>query len=109
MTFPLRHTLTHTPYTGDTEDALGNTVPGYGTSVQRKAFAIQPHTVEQGSTTLTQTQVADLDVFMPETAVSLKDRFEIGGDSFEVVGVQDWTKGFHGWEPGIVVELQKVT
>ena len=110
MTFPLRHTVTHIPYSGDAEDSIGNTIPGdYGDPVQLGVYAVSPHTVEQGSTTITQTQVADLDVFMPKTTVSLKDQFTVDGDTYEVVGVQDWTKGFHGWEPGIVVELQRVT
>lgn len=109
MTFPLRHTVTHIPYTGTTEDGLGNTVPAFGDGVSVGVYAISPHTVEQGSTTITQTEVADLDVFMPETTVNLKDQFQIDSDTFEVVGVQDWTKGFHGWQPGIVVELQKVS
>lgn len=110
MTFPIPHTVTHIPYGGDAEDGLGNTIPGeYGEPVELAVYSIAPHLVEQGSSTLTETAVADVDVAMPKTAVNLKDQFQIDSDTYEVVGVQDWTKGFHGWEPGIVVELQRVT
>lgn len=109
MTFPTPYTVSRHPYTGDTEDALGNTIPTFGTPVSVEVYTIAPHTVEQGSTTLTETQHVDLDLYAPKTAVSVKDRFTVNGDSFEVVGVQDWTQGFHGWKPGIVIELQKVT
>ena len=108
MTFPLAHTLTREPYTGATQSGLGNTVPTFGAPVSVRVYAVAPHTVEQGSTSLTETQVADLDVFAPKMAVSLKDRFTIDSDRYEVVGVQDWTKGFQGWEPGIVIELRRV-
>lgn len=109
MSFPLAHTLTRKPYTGDTEDSLGNTVPGFGASEEVRVYAISPHTVEQGTTTVTETQIADLDVFAPKIAVSLKDQFVVDSDDYEVVGVQDWTMGFHGWKPGIVIELRRVS
>ena len=109
MTFPIAHTLTRKPYTGDTTSSLGNTVPGFGTDEAVGVYAISPHTVEQGSTTVTETQIADLDVFAPKMAVSLRDRFVVDSEDYEVVGVQDWTKGFHQWEPGIVIELRRVT
>lgn len=108
MTFPLAFTVTRKPYTGDTESSLGNTVPGFGAAEELEVYAISPHTVEQGTTTLTETQIADLDVFAPKTPVSLKDQFTIDGDDYEVVGVQDWTMGFHGWKPGIVIEMRRV-
>lgn len=88
---------------------MGNTVPGFGEPVEVGVYAIAPHTVEVGSTTATETSTADVDVFMPKAAVSLKDQFTIDGAVYETVGVQDWTKGFHGWQPGIVVELRRVT
>lgn len=99
----------HTPATGTGEDALGNTVPVPGVPVERLVYSIGPHVVERGSATLTETQVADLDVSMPKAAVALTDTFTIDGDTFQVVGLRDMTRGFHGWQPGIVVELQKVS
>lgn len=109
MTFPIAHTVTRKPYQGDTCDGLGNTIPGgYDPAETVGVYAIAPHTAEFGSDTITETQVVDVDVFMPKSAVSLKDLFVIDGDDYETVAVRDWTKGFHGWEPGIVVELRRV-
>lgn len=108
--FPLAHSVTHIPYGGDAEDSLGNTIPGwYLDPVVRRVYAIAPHVVEEGSATSTEVEVAELDVFAPKFPVDLKDRFEIDGQGFEVVAVKDWTKGFHGWQPGIVIELKRWT
>ena len=104
-----RSPMTHTPYNGKTDDGLGNTVITYGDPVEVKVYTISPHVVEEGTATSTQTEVADLDVSMPKRAVNLKDRFSDDDGTYEVVGVRDRTKGFHGWQPGIIVELQKVT
>lgn len=107
MTFPIAHTLTRKPFTGEGQSGLGNTVPTFGTPESFSAYAVAPHTVEEGSTTVTETEVADLDVFAPKQTVSLKDRFSIETNDYEVIGIQDWTMGFHGWKPGIVVELRR--
>ncbi|AWH14410.1 head-tail adaptor [Mycobacterium phage TChen] len=110
MTFPTPYTVTRLPFTGEsTYDSTGEEIPVWGDPVELPVYSIAPHLIEQGSTTVTETQVADVDVAMPKALVELKDRFEFDGDTYEVVGVQDWTRGFHGWAPGIVVELRKVT
>lgn len=108
MTFPIRHSVTRLPYEGDGDDGFGNTESQFGPGVTVGVFAIAPHTFEEGSNTRTETEVADLDVFMPKATVSAKDRFVVSGDTYDVVAVKDWTQGFHGWEPGIVVELRRV-
>jgi len=107
--FPAQYTVTRVPYTGDTQDSLGNTIPGFGTPEVVSVYSIAPHTVEQGSATSTETSQVDVDVYMPKTSMNVKDRIVEDGQGYEVVGVQDWTKGFHGWKPGIVVELRRVT
>ena len=109
MDFPVVNDITRTPYLGETQDSLGNTTDSYGPPETIGRYTIAPHLVEQGSATSTETTVADVDVAMPKTTVNLKDQFIIDGDDYEVVGIQDWTKGFHGWTPGIVVELRRVT
>lgn len=106
--FPTPLSVGHKVATKST-DLLGNTTIIYGSPSSLPAYSISPHTVEVGSTTLTETEVADLDVYMPKAAINLKDRFSIDNVDYEVVGVQDWTMGFHGWQPGIVVELKKVS
>jgi len=102
------HPVGHKVATTST-DPLGNTTVTFGSPTQLLAFSIAPHVIEVGSTTLTETEVADLDVYMPKADINLKDRFSIDNVDYEVVGVQDWTMGFHGWQPGIVVELKKVS
>jgi hypothetical protein len=103
------HTVTRRPYV-EADDGLGNTVPGgFGPGVELRAYSIAPHTVEHGSDTITETSVADVDVFMPKTTVDLKDQFEIDTETFEVVGVQDWSKAFFEVEARIVVELRRVS
>lgn len=109
MTFPTPHTVTRKPYVGDTEDGLGNTTPGFGSPQQIAVYSIAPHITEAGSASATETSVTDVDVAMPKTQVNVKDRFTLPDGDYEVVAVQDWTLGFHGWEPGIVVELRRVT
>lgn len=107
MTIPARIPITHAPYDGETTDGLGNRVPAYGTPVTRKVYSIAPRTREQ-TVTWSTSEVADVDVFAPTFAVDLKDRFVIDGDTYEVVGRTDWNHGFHGWKPGLVIELKRV-
>lgn len=111
MTFPFPTPITvcREPWCETTTDPLGNSTFDYGTAEELPAYSIAPHVVEQGAATITETEVADLDVYMPKTEVSVKDRFMVDGKPFEVVGVQDWTRGFHGWDCGIVVQLKKVS
>lgn len=108
MTFPITQTLTRTPHTGDSEDGLGNTAPTFGDPVDVGVFQVTPHITEHGSATSTETEHVDLDVYMPKTTVNAKDRFTVDGKTFEVISVRDWTQGFIDWEPGIVVELQRI-
>lgn len=110
MTFPIAHTVIRKPYTGEEPAPSGiGYAPAFGSPVVLGVYTIAPHMVEQGSATATETAVADVDVAMPKSEVNLKDRFTIDGDDYEVVGVNDYTRGFHGWTPGIVVELRRVT
>lgn len=106
MTIPARIAITHRPYVGDTTDGLGNRVPSYGTPAAVNVYSVAPRTLEQTITWST-SEVADLDVFAPALPVDLKDQFVIDGDTYEVVGRTDWTHGFHGWRPGLVIELKR--
>ena len=108
MKFQTPFALTRKPYVGDTYNADGIAIPSFGAPVAVPVISISPHVEEKGSDTATETVVADLDVFMPKVAVKLKDRFVVDDDDHDVVGIKDWTKGFHGWQPGIVVELRRV-
>ncbi len=108
MTFPTPFTVTHTPCTGVTQDGRGNDVPAYGTPVSREAIAYSPHRKEvtEGHTSR---DIAEVDLALPTTTVNLMDRFTLDGQVYEVVGVRDNNGGFHGWKPGVVAELKRVT
>lgn len=100
--------VTYTPCTGVTEGSLGNDVPAFGTPVSMKAYSYQPHRKEtlDGHTSR---DVAEVDLAIPPLSVNLMSKFTIGTDTYEVVGVRDNGGGHHGWNPGVVVELKKVT
>lgn len=108
MTFPAPFTVTHTPCVGVTQDSRGNDVPAHGPAVSRSAIAYSPHRKEltDGHTSR---DIAEVDLALPSTAVSLMDRFTLNGQEYEVVGVRDNNGGFHGWKPGVVAELKRVT
>ena len=107
-TFPTPHTVLHEVYAGMGEDDMGNDVPTFEDPVERKAICWQPHWIEtlEGHTSRVE---ADVDLLMPKVPVSLIDRFTLNGEVFETVGVKDFTTGPYQWEPGIVVELKRVT
>ena len=69
-------------------------------------LATQPYTIETRQD-ITYLETADLDLYMPTTAVDMKDLFTIDAVTYEVVDVQDWNFGFHVWAPGIQVALKK--
>lgn len=105
--FPTPYSVTHTPYDGTAQDDWGNSVPAFGDPVTRLVYGWAPHLTEMRDSVST-VEEADTDLYMPPTTVNLKDRFTVDGALYEVVGVQDWNHGFHGWTPGIVAELCRV-
>ncbi|AFA45016.1 head-tail adaptor [Mycobacterium phage WillSterrel] len=110
MTFPTSFVVTRIPHVGDSSDGLGNTKPQFGAGVAVAAIQLAPHVQMMGSATITETQVVDVDLYLPAgSPVTVRDRIGIGADVFDVVAVRDWTMGFHGWAPGLVAELRKVT
>lgn len=106
MTFPTPYTVTRLPAGGLTEDADGNTVESFGDPVELPAYQWHPH-IEETRTDTTVLETWDLDLYMPKTVIEVEDRVVIDGVAYDVVDVADWTKGFHRWEPGIVVGLRK--
>jgi len=100
--------VTYTPCTGVTQDALGNDVPSFGSTVDLKAYSYAPHRNED-TDGHTSRDIAEVDLAMPPMTVDLMSRFGINGKTYEVVGERDETGGFHGWKPGIIVELKRVT
>lgn len=100
--------VTHTPCTGATQDSRGNDVPTYGAATQKKAYSHSPHRTET-TDGHTSRDVAVMDLALPPMTVTLQDRFTVDGLLYEVVGLRDQTGGFHGWRPGVVAELKRVT
>jgi hypothetical protein len=112
--FPKRFKVIHTPCVGAGEDGMGNDVPLFGDPVPRKVYGWSTHNAEKLGES-TSRDVAEIDLAMPPARVGLQDRFDLLDPDdpdtrpYEVVEVRDRTKGFHGWRPGIVVELKRVT
>ncbi|WP_165692527.1 hypothetical protein [Mycolicibacterium conceptionense] len=54
---------------------------------------------------------SDIDLLIPPTfAVTVQDRFTLPDTgTFEVVGIEDCNRGFHGWQPGSVIKLRRIT
>lgn len=123
--FPKRYTVTHIPCTSMGEDAMGNDLPTFGDPVARKVYgwsASRTETrTEQSSgggatieTGFTSRDVAEIDLALPASVpVGLSDRFILDpsdtGRPYEVVAIRDNNHGFHGWRPGIVVGLKRVS
>ncbi|PJE24764.1 MAG: hypothetical protein CK431_04345 [Mycobacterium sp.] len=67
-------------------------------------------TIETGYTSR---DLAEIDLSMPAINVGLSDRFILNPDDpgkpYEVVTIRDNNRGFHGWRPGIVVGLKRVS
>lgn len=108
--FPTPFTVQHAVFTGTGEDDLGNDEPGWADPVEVKVIGWGSGSVESlnGHTSRV---VADIDMSVPPTlTVGLQDRFILPGTGLcEVVAVDDWNHGFHQWQPGFVVKLNRVS
>lgn len=111
MSFPTPHTVTHLVFNGDGEDDLGNDTEGWANGVPVQVIAYQS-TQAENINGYTSRVVADVDMAVPATlVVSVRDRFVLPGVDapYEVTAIEDANHGFHGWTPGSVVKLKKVT
>ncbi len=117
MTFPTPHTVGHAVFNGNGEDGLGNDAESWLPPVNVKVIGYQPgRGFQPGQTESndghTARVVTDVDLLIPPTLhVSIRDRFTLPGEvkPYEVVSVEDYNHGFHGWKPGSVVTLKLVT
>lgn len=112
MTFPTLFTVIHQQCNGFQENNDGNSIRTYSDPVSQRVYCYGPHTATSWSGVETRTgetylETADLDLMMPKVSVGLKDLFTIESVVYEVVDIADWTHGFHGFQPGIVVALTK--
>ncbi|HOY80571.1 MAG TPA: hypothetical protein PLB92_00390 [Rhodoglobus sp.] len=117
-TFPTPYTVIHKVFNGTGEDDLGNDAETWSDGVEVSVIAIQSGMVENvnGHTSRV---VADVDMAVPpDLRVTVRDRFtlpypfndpdDVNDKPYEVVALEDGL-GFHGWRPGYVVKLRKVT
>jgi hypothetical protein len=105
VTFPTPHTVTLLEPTLS-EDEDGNTVEQFSPGTELPAYAIAPH-INETRSDATMLDTWDVDVFMPKATIEVQDRLVFDGVTYDVVDVADWTNGFQGWKPGIVVGLRK--
>lgn len=94
------------------EDAMGNDAPVYAEPVDRKVYGWTAHHRKDLDKTETARDIAQIDLSLPTGGpLHLLDRFLIPGDDepYDVVGIRDSNSGFHGWRPGVVAELRRVT
>lgn len=110
MTFPTPHVVRHEVFTGTGVDSLGNDVETWAAPVDVSVIGWYSSLVEvlAGYTSRT---VSDIDLLVPPgVVVSVRDRVFLPGEDhvYEVVAVEDYNHGFHGWTPGGVVKLKRV-
>lgn len=111
MSFPTPHTVTQLVFNGIGQDGLGNDVETWAAGIAVQVIAYQSSRAENVNG-YTSRVVADVDMAVPATlVVSVRDRFVLPGEegAFEVTAIEDANHGFHGWKPGSVVKLKKVT
>lgn len=110
VSFPTPYLVLHERCIGvsEDEDGMGDDVPTFDYGIDRPAYGWRAHRKENVDGHSSRV-VAEVDLAMPSAPVGLMDRFTINGEVFEAVGIRDNNNGFHGWQPGIVVELKRVT
>jgi hypothetical protein len=116
VTYPTPYTVAHEVAEVVAEDDLGNNSVIYSAPVDVKVISIAPAVTEelgggQGSVNYASRAITDVDLYAPTDFMpGLQDRITLpDGRLFEVIGVSDWSMGFHEWAPGNVVKLKLVT
>lgn len=110
MTFPALFTVDHYAWSADgVEDELGNDEGGWAaTPVTRPAISWSIGVTEEYASGTT--EVYDARLYCPPSWTgTVRDRVVIGGDLFEVVSIRVQDAGFHGWQPGSVMLLRRVS
>lgn len=117
VAFPTPYTVQHVNKTPGPDDGLGNPTEVYTLDpTQRPVIAFAPAGSAAGVSDQNNVVDWDLDVYLPAGWLpTVGDRLVVPlpGDLeapnvFEVVGVQDWTLGFHGWPAGALAKLKRV-
>ncbi|MEN4400009.1 hypothetical protein [Mycolicibacterium conceptionense] len=117
--FPTPHTVRHAVFNRDGVDGMGNDAETWADPVDVKVIAYRASS-EETLNGHTSRVVADVDMAIPPAlTVSVRDRFTLAppfndpndpeDKPYEVIGIEDANHGFHGWQPGSVVKLKRVT
>jgi hypothetical protein len=117
VTFPTPYHVLHVDKTAGGDDGLGNPTEVYTLEPKtRPVIAFAPAGSSAGVSDQNNAVDWDLDVYLPagwlptvgdKLVVPMPHDLE-APNVFEVVGVQDWTLGFHGWPAGGLVKLKRV-
>lgn len=107
--FPTPYTVTQIPCTGLGVDAMGSDTPIYGDPITRRVYGWSASDKQEAQHGHTERDNNNIDLAMPYTTVNLLDKFVVAGKPYICNGIRDRNHGFHGWRPGIVVQLNAVT
>ncbi|WP_280507803.1 hypothetical protein [Nocardia flavorosea] len=110
MSIPARYPVIHTHFIGMTYDDYGELIEEWADPVEVKIFGVDfPRTeelVESGHDRLIVDKIA---LVPPTLTVGVRDRFQIEGKSYEVIGeVESAEANPFGWNPGGRLKLQRV-
>lgn len=108
--FPLAQAVGHARYVAGPVDSHGNPTGTWPATVNVKVYGYGPPGLLMPVAEFGGTQVIqDLQIIAPKFPVDPRDRFVVGGITYEVEGeVGDWTMGPFGFKPGMVIGLKRV-
>ena len=112
MTFPTPFVIDHYPYLGDPTklDELGNEIQTWATTPTQVAVQGWQTVAREKLGTNAQGEIADTALSAPpEWTPGIHDRVALTDGLYEVVGFSMQDSGFHGWKPGNVIRLRKVS
>ena len=112
MTFPTIHEVSWLSFIeGLGEDILGNDIEDWEDPVSRKVIGWGGATTEKYAGIFNSRGVFERALQVPsDFSFKLRDRCALPDDGlYEVVGSDDRSHGFHGWQPGNVIHLKLVT
>lgn len=90
-------------------DSHGNPVDEWAAAVDRAVYGYAPPATRAESEPGGTQVISHLEVYAPAFSVDHRDRFVVGGVTYEVAGeIGDWDKGPFGYAPGQVIGLKRV-
>lgn len=92
------------PYSGETQDDWSSP-----TSVSVAGVAVEPRPSGEPLQNARNQVTSGFTLYVPSgTTISARNRVTVRGDTFNVVGEPaTWRSPFTGWEPGLVVQVER--